>query len=92
MCSAVASPAQLPSSLSSIQRPGKRLQLYANRREFFINELNKLLGEHFILQIPEAELNFVAWLRRETDFARVSRVRSKDRNQTISAIILLRPR
>src|SRR5438105_5327234 len=52
-------------------------QLYADRREFFINEFNKLLGEHFILQIPEAGLNFVAWLRRETDFARVSRVRSE---------------
>jgi GntR family transcriptional regulator/MocR family aminotransferase len=52
-------------------------QLYADRREFFINEFNKLLGEHFILQIPEAGLNFVAWLRRETDFARVARVRSK---------------
>ena len=51
-------------------------QLYADRREFFINEFNKLLGEHFILQIPEAGLNFVAWLRRETDFARVARVRS----------------
>jgi GntR family transcriptional regulator / MocR family aminotransferase len=52
-------------------------QLYADRREFFINEFNKLLGEHFILQIPEAGLNFVAWLRRETDFARVSHVRSE---------------
>src|SRR2546423_5192196 len=52
-------------------------QLYADRREFFINEFNKLLGEHFILQIPEAGLNFVAWLRRETDFARVSRVRAE---------------
>jgi GntR family transcriptional regulator/MocR family aminotransferase len=49
-------------------------QLYADRREFFINEFNKLLGEHFILQIPEAGLNFVAWLRFETDFEKVGRV------------------
>ena len=53
----------------------KRMRrLYAERREFFIEEFNKLLGDRFILQIPEAGLNFVAWLRRETDFARVARV------------------
>jgi GntR family transcriptional regulator/MocR family aminotransferase len=52
-------------------------QLYADRREFFIKEFNKLLADYFILQVPEAGLNFVAWLRRETDFARVARVRSE---------------
>jgi GntR family transcriptional regulator / MocR family aminotransferase len=57
--------------LSHIKRMRK---LYAERREFFIKDFNKLLGDRFILQIPEAGFNFVAWLRRETDFARVSHV------------------
>ena len=57
--------------LSHIKRMRK---LYAERREFFIKEFNKLLGDRFILQIPEAGLNFVAWLRRETDFARVASI------------------
>src|SRR6266404_4704324 len=57
--------------LSHIKRMRK---LYAERREFFMKEFNKLLGDRFILQIPEAGLNFVAWLRCETDFARVARV------------------
>ena len=39
-----------------------------------MKEFNKLLGDRFTLQIPEAGLNFVAWLRCETDFARVARV------------------
>jgi GntR family transcriptional regulator/MocR family aminotransferase len=59
--------------LSHIKRMRR---LYADRREFFIKEFNKLLGDHFILQIPEAGLNFVAWLRREADFARVAHVRA----------------
>lgn len=50
----------------------KRMRrLYAQRREFFIQEFNKLLADRFILQTPEAGLNFVAWLRREEDFVRV---------------------
>jgi GntR family transcriptional regulator/MocR family aminotransferase len=57
--------------LSHIKRMRK---LYAERRDFFIKEFNKLLSDRFILQIPEAGLNFVAWLRREADFARVARV------------------
>jgi len=53
----------------------KRMRkLYAERREFFIKEFDKLLSDRFILQIPEAGLNFVAWLRSEADFARVARV------------------
>lgn len=55
--------------LSHIKRMRK---LYAERREFFIKEFNMLLGDRFILQIPEAGLNFVAWLRCESDFARVA--------------------
>ena len=60
--------------LSHIKRMRK---LYAERREFFIKEFNKLLSDRFILQIPEAGLNFVAWLRCETDFGRVARVCAK---------------
>jgi GntR family transcriptional regulator/MocR family aminotransferase len=60
--------------LSHIKRIRK---LYAERREFFIKEFNKLLGEYFMLHIPEAGLNFVAWVRREADFARVGRVRAE---------------
>ena len=57
--------------LSHIRRMRK---LYGERREFFIKEFNALLGDRFILQIPEAGLNFVAWLRFETDFEKVGRV------------------
>jgi GntR family transcriptional regulator/MocR family aminotransferase len=57
--------------LSHIKRMRK---LYADRREFFIEEFNKSLSERFVLQIPEAGLHFVAWLRREADFERVKRV------------------
>src|SRR6266568_1174817 len=52
-------------------------KLYAERREFFIKEFNRLLSDRFLLQIPEAGLNFVAWLRSEADFARVVRVRAE---------------
>ena len=57
--------------LSHIKRMRK---LYAERREFFMKEFNKLLGDRFVLQVPEAGLNFIAWVRGETDFARVARV------------------
>jgi GntR family transcriptional regulator/MocR family aminotransferase len=60
--------------LSHVKRMRK---LYAGRREFFIKEFNKLLSDRFTLQIPEAGLNFVAWLRCEADFARVARVRAE---------------
>src|SRR6266702_5162096 len=57
--------------LSHIKRMRR---LYAERREFFMKEFNRLLSDRFLLQIPEAGLNFVAWLRSEADFARVVRV------------------
>jgi len=57
--------------LSHIKRMRR---LYADRREFFIKEFNTLLSDRFILQIPEAGLNFVAWLRSESDFERIVRV------------------
>ena len=57
--------------LSHIKRMRK---IYAERREFFIKEFKQLLSDRFILQIPEAGLNFVAWLRCEADFAKVERL------------------
>ena len=60
--------------LSHVKRMRK---LYADRRKFFIREFERLLGEHFILQIPEAGLHFVAWLRRDADFTRIARARAK---------------
>jgi GntR family transcriptional regulator/MocR family aminotransferase len=57
--------------LSHIKRMRK---LYSDRREFFIEQFNKLLKEHFILQIPEAGLHFVAWLRRKNDLPIITRV------------------
>jgi GntR family transcriptional regulator/MocR family aminotransferase len=49
-------------------------KLYAERREFFVEQFNHLLGKYFVLQIPEAGLHFVAWLRRKEDLPRITRV------------------
>ncbi len=57
--------------LSHIKRMRK---LYSDRREFFIEQFNKLLGRYFTLQIPEAGLHFVAWLRRKEDLPKITRV------------------
>jgi GntR family transcriptional regulator/MocR family aminotransferase len=57
--------------LSHIKRMRK---LYSDRREFFIEQFNNLLGNYFILEIPEAGLHFVAWLRRKTEFALITSV------------------
>jgi len=56
--------------LSHIRRMRK---LYADRREFFIEQFNHLLGHYFQLQIPEAGLHFVAWLRRKSDLSLIAR-------------------
>jgi GntR family transcriptional regulator/MocR family aminotransferase len=56
----------------------KRMQkLYADRREFFIEQFNSLLGDRFILQIPEGGLHFVAWLRSKTYLSFITRVASE---------------
>jgi GntR family transcriptional regulator / MocR family aminotransferase len=60
--------------LSHIKRMRK---LYSDRRDFFVEQFNNLLGKHFILEIPEAGLHFVAWLRRKTDLPLISRVCSE---------------
>src|SRR6201982_2516974 len=57
--------------LTHIKRMRK---LYFDRREFFIEQFNNLLGKYFILQIPEAGLHFVAWLRRRKDLPVITRV------------------
>ena len=62
--------------LSHIKRMRK---LYAVRRDFFIKQFNELLGEHFTLQVPEAGLNIVAWLKHEEDFATITRITSEIR-------------
>ncbi len=60
--------------LSHIKRMRK---LYSDRRDYFIEQFNSLLGEHFRLQIPEAGLHFVAWLRQKKDLPLVTRVCSE---------------
>jgi len=57
--------------LSHIKRMRK---IYSERRDFFIGEFNKLLGDRFTLQVPEAGLNIVAWLKREEDFPMMRRI------------------
>ena len=57
--------------LSHIKRMRK---LYSDRREFFIEQFNNLLSKYFILEIPEAGLHFVAWLRRKADLPVITRV------------------
>jgi GntR family transcriptional regulator / MocR family aminotransferase len=57
--------------LSHIKRMRK---IYAERRDFFIKQFNELLGDRFTLQVPEAGLNIVAWLKREEEFPVIRRV------------------
>ena len=57
--------------LSHVKRMRK---LYADRREFFVQQFKRLLGDRFVLQDSEAGLHFVAWLRREADSQVVTRV------------------
>src|SRR5260370_32917001 len=57
--------------LTHIKRMRK---LYSDRRDFFIEQFNKLLGKYFILEIPEAGLHFVAWLRQKEHMPVITRV------------------
>ena len=54
--------------LSHLKRMRK---VYSERRDFFVRHFNNLLADRFTLQVPEAGLNVVAWLRHEEDFARI---------------------
>jgi GntR family transcriptional regulator / MocR family aminotransferase len=60
--------------LSHIKRMRR---IYAERRDFFIKQFNELLGDRFILQVPEAGLNIVAWLKREEDFETIKHITSE---------------
>jgi GntR family transcriptional regulator / MocR family aminotransferase len=57
--------------LTHIKRMRK---LYSDRRDFFIEQFNKLLGRYFILEIPEAGLHFVAWVRQKEHMPVITRV------------------
>ena len=57
--------------LTHIKRMRK---LYSDRRDFFIEQFNKLLGKYFILEIPEAGLHFVAWVRHKEHMPVITRV------------------
>jgi GntR family transcriptional regulator / MocR family aminotransferase len=57
--------------LSHIKRMRK---IYSERRDFFIEQFNKLLSDRFTLDVPETGLNIVAWLKREQDFDAVKRI------------------
>src|SRR6201984_3450922 len=59
--------------LSHIKRMRK---IYSERRDFFIKQFNELLGDHFTLQVPEAGLNIVAWLKREEEYEMIKRITS----------------
>src|SRR5947199_10065586 len=57
--------------LSHIKRMRK---LYSDRRDFFIEQFNKLLGKYFSLEMPEAGLHFVAWVRQKEQMPLITRV------------------
>jgi GntR family transcriptional regulator/MocR family aminotransferase len=57
--------------LSHIKRMRK---LYSDRREYFIEQFNNLLSKYFVLEVPEAGLHFVAWLRRKEYLPAIRRV------------------
>ena len=56
--------------LSHVRRMRK---IYAERREFFVEQFEKLLGDRFKLQVSDAGLHAVAWFRSEKDAALVQR-------------------
>jgi GntR family transcriptional regulator/MocR family aminotransferase len=60
--------------LSHIKRMRK---IYGERRECFIKYFNHFLGDRFVLQIPEAGLHFVAWLRDGQALERVRGIASQ---------------
>ena len=57
--------------LTHIKRMRK---LYSDRRDFFIEQFNKLLGRYFMLEIPEAGLHFVAWVLQKEHMPVITRV------------------
>src|SRR6187399_1348580 len=57
--------------LAHIKRMRK---LYSDRREYFMEQFNTLLSKYFILEIPEAGLHFVAWVRQKEQMPVITRV------------------
>ena len=43
-------------------------RIYSERRQVFIEQFNKTLGDRFILEIADAGLHAVAWFRSKKDF------------------------
>jgi GntR family transcriptional regulator/MocR family aminotransferase len=64
-------------------------KIYSERRDFFIEQFNKLLGDRFTLQVPEAGLNIVAWLKREEDFPMIRRITVDIGVRTVAAFVFL---
>ena len=52
-------------------------ELYARRRESFIEQFQKWLGDYFDLEVTPAGLHFVAWLRRGEDLPLFMRAREQ---------------
>lgn len=60
--------------LSHVRRIRK---IYSERREVFIEQFNKLLGDRFTLEIADAGLHALAWFRSEKDLALLQRAGPK---------------
>lgn len=56
--------------LSHVRRMRK---IYAERRQVFIEQFDKFLGDRFILEIADAGLHALAWFRSEKDLAILQR-------------------
>jgi GntR family transcriptional regulator/MocR family aminotransferase len=60
--------------LSHVRRMRK---IYSERREVFIEQFNKLLGDRFKLEIADAGLHALAWFRSAKDLAILQRTKPK---------------
>jgi GntR family transcriptional regulator/MocR family aminotransferase len=52
-------------------------RIYSERRDVFIEQFNKLLGDRLTLQIADAGLHALAWFRSKEDFALIQRAAPK---------------
>jgi GntR family transcriptional regulator/MocR family aminotransferase len=50
-------------------------EIYSERRKVFIEQFNKLLSDHFTLDISDAGLHALAWFRRKSDWQILQRAR-----------------
>ncbi|MFZ0916305.1 MAG: hypothetical protein WAN04_05360 [Candidatus Udaeobacter sp.] len=67
-------PGQIASEVFFLSHIKRTRKIYSERRDFFIQQFNKLLSDRFTLDAPETGLNIVAWLKREEDFEAVRRI------------------